>query len=183
MTVRLVSMGLILILVGCAEHKPIGPGYDGGSDESAEAIESLKPFGRMWALTQGARPIREEFGPDCLVALNVYYTTAITDHVLVLRSSPAMEASPFAKKRVAMFDTVIHSRGGESIDLPHQVRLAIQEREFGIATFQRLYVGLDIAGEQAKNPVEIKAGTDATEFRSQYGKVCEDKHFAGLIHP
>ena len=173
----LISIVLVLTLVGCAGHKPAGIVDVGTSDEMVEAIESLKSYQRVWAVTQGAKPIREEFGSDCLVALNVYYTTAVTDHLLVLRNSAAMEVSGFAKKRVAMFDTVIHSRAGEPIDLPHQVRLAIQEREFGVVTFQKLYIGLDVAPGEAKNPIEDKARADATEFRRQYGKVCEDKHY------
>ena len=165
-------MCLILILPGCVgfgerEHK-----RDVLSDETHEAIESLKPYQRVWAVTQGAKPIREEFGSDCLVALNVFYTTAVTDDLLVLRNSAAMEVDGFSKKRVALFDAVIHSRTREPIDVPRQVRFAIQEREFGVVAFQKLYIGLDDAPGQARNPIEDNARADATEFRRQYGKVC-----------
>ena len=181
MNMRLLWMCFILIFSGCAGYGAEDHRIDVASDEAHEAIESLKFYQRVWAVTQGARPIREEFGSDCLVALNVYYTTAVTDHLLVLRNSAAMEVSGFLKKRVAMFDAVIHSRAGEPVDLPHQVRLAIQEREFGVVTFQKLYIGLDAAPGAAKNPIEDKARADAKEFRKQYGKVCKDKHFADLI--
>lgn len=172
----LVSIVLILTFSGCVGYGAGNHKLDVASDETHEAIESLKPYQRVWAVTQGAKPIREEFGSDCLVALNVYYTTVVTDHLLVLRNSAAMEMGGFLKKRVVMFDTVIHSRAGESIDLPHQVRLAIQEREFGVVTFQKLYIGLDVVPGEAKNPIDDRARADATEFRRQYGKVCEDKH-------
>ncbi len=89
-----------------------------------------------------------------------------------------MEVGGFLKKRVAMFDAVIHSRAEEPVDLPHQVRLAIQEREFGVVTFQKLYIGLDAA---ATNPIEDQARADATEFRRQYGKVCDDSNFSDPI--
>ncbi len=65
----------------------------------------------MWAVAQGAKPIREEFGADCLVAINVFYPTEVTVHLLVLRNVMEVEMDGFSKKRVAMFDRVIHSPG------------------------------------------------------------------------
>ena len=138
----------------------------GLSDTQIESIDALQSFQRVWAITQATEPVREEFGLNCLVALNLYYTTADPDDILVLRDSAAMEVEGFAKKRVAIFDTVIDSRRGEQIDLPHQVRLDIQEREIGVGAFQRLYIGLDFPVEYAaKNPIEGKAKAGASEFR------------------
>lgn len=177
------GLGLCLILTffGCVGFEKGNHEIEVVSDETHEAIESLKPYQRVWAVTQGATPAREEFGSDCLVALNVFYNTAVTDNLLVLRNSAAMEVDGFAKKRAAMFDTVIHGRAGTPIDLPYQVRLAIQEREFGVVTFQKLYIGLDAAPGKARNPIESNARADAMEFRSQYGKVCDDSHFSASI--
>ncbi len=135
----------------------------------------------MWAVAQGAKPIREEFGADCLVAINVFYPTEVTVHLLVLRNVMEVEMDGFSKKRVAMFDGVIHSLAGERVDLPQQIRLVIQKREFGRGAFQKLYMGLGDVPGQAKNPVEDNARADAMKSRRQYGKVCADKHFADLI--
>ncbi|HIB55097.1 MAG TPA: hypothetical protein EYO39_09950 [Nitrospirales bacterium] len=147
---------ILLGLSACAEYGVGNHTRDAPAGATNEAIDILKSFQRAWAITQGAKPIREEVGSDCLVVLNVFYTTAVTADILVFRDSAVMEVSAFAKKRVAMFDTVIHGRAGESIDLPHQVRLAIQERELGMVTFQKLYIGLDAAPGGAKNPIEDK---------------------------
>ena len=105
----------------------------------------------------------------------------MTDHLLVVRDSAAMEVAGYAKKNGAIFSTVIHSRAGKPIDLPHQVKLTIHERGFGVATFQKLYTGLAIAPSKAKNSLEDHARADAREFCRQYGKVCDDKHFPNPI--
>ena len=45
---------------------------------------------------------------------------------------------------------------GGPIDLPHHVRLAIQEREFGRGAFQKFNIGLDDALSQAMCPSRIR---------------------------
>ena len=181
MSLRVLGSILCVMLAGCASHERADFADINVDTGVVEAVESLKQYNRLWAMTQGAKPIREEFGSDCIVATNVYYTTAVTDHLLVLRASAAMEATGLKKKRVALLDGVIHSRAGEPIDVPHQVMLAIQEHDLSVATFQKLYIGLDVAPQHMMNPIEDKARADAAEFRRQYGKVCADTRMADSV--
>ena len=67
---------MLIAAAGCVEHTPLGVGDSAVSDEQMAAMAPLDSFQRVWALTQDAKPIREEFGSDCIVALNVYYSTA-----------------------------------------------------------------------------------------------------------